>query len=149
MLESLISWKCTDHLLFSEYEKNKKKIIWSVREKRWDISLVNFIINKYICEFSDTWNLLRLTFKYACHCFSVTRPQFPQSMDICNACFRFRTRIIVIYNSRTKGPMTVHSGTDQFESISRRFANLLEINVTIFYVSLKKEIYKYPTERSR
>lgn len=47
--------------------------------------------------------------------------------------------------------MTGLSGTDQFESISHRFANLLEINVIIFNISFKKKekTCKYPTERSR
>jgi len=53
------------------------------------------------------------------------------SMDTCNACFRFRARIIVIYNSRTKGPTTRPSGANQFESTSRHFDNLLEINMII------------------
>lgn len=117
-----------------------------------DIFLVTRVVNGCICGFLDIWSLLRPAFYQVCvplfFIQSTAVSATVQSMDTCNACFRFRARIIVIYNSRTKGPMMKPSGTSQFESTSCRFANLLKFNAIIFNICFLS-ICKYSTKCSR
>jgi len=103
---------------------------YSSKKKRNEIDILLVVVNG--CSFRYTKFvsvcLLSSTRSIVFHSLDRGFRNCAVSMDTCNACFRFRARIIVIYNSRTKGPTTRPSGADQFVSTSRRFANLLEIN---------------------